>query len=148
MSSSWIVIGISVAYLAASLIVGMWPGRKASGTTAGFVAGDRSLGLVVMYFITGATIFSSFAFLGGPGWAYKKGAAAFYILGYGALGLLPFYFLGPRAARLGRKYGFISQAEMIAHRYGMRSIAGAMAIISVAAFVPYLALLILTCGCE
>ena len=71
-----IEIGISAAYLAASLIVGMWPGRKASGTAAGYVAGDRSLGLLVMYFITGATIFSSFAFLGGPGWAYSKGAAA------------------------------------------------------------------------
>ena len=40
------------------------------------MAGDRTLGLVLMYFITGATIFSSFAFLGAPGWAYKKGAAA------------------------------------------------------------------------
>ena len=146
MPDSWIVIGISVAYLAASLVVGMWPGRKASGTAAGFVAGDRSLGLLVMYFITGATIFSSFAFLGGPGWAFKKGAAAFYILGYGALGFLPFYFLGPRAARLGRKYGFVSQAEMIAHRYGVRSIAGVMALISVAAFVPYLALQIKGAG--
>ena len=146
MPASWIVIGISVAYLAASLVVGMWPGRKASGTAAGFVAGDRSLGLVVMYFITGATIFSSFAFLGGPGWAFKKGAAAFYILGYGTLGLVPFYFLGPRAARLGRKYGFVSQAEMIAQRYGMRSIAGVMAVISVAAFIPYLGLQIKGAG--
>ena len=146
MPDSWIVIGISVAYLAASLAVGIWPGRKASGTTAGYVAGDRTLGLVVMYFITGATIFSSFAFLGGPGWAYGKGAAAFYILGYGALGFVPFYFLGPRAARLGRKYGFVSQAEMIAQRYGMRSIAGVMAVISVAAFIPYLGLQIKGAG--
>ncbi|NIV46932.1 MAG: sodium:solute symporter family protein, partial [Gammaproteobacteria bacterium] len=63
---------------------GILPGRKASGTAAGYVAGDRTLGLLVMYFITGATIFSAFAFLGGPGWAYSKGAAAFYILAYGA----------------------------------------------------------------
>lgn len=146
MPASWIVIGISVAYLLVSLAVGMWPGRKASGTTAGYVAGDRSLGLLVMYFITGATIFSSFAFLGGPGWAYSKGAAAFYILGYGALGFVPFYFLGPRAARLGRKYGFVSQAEMIAQRYGMRSIAGVMAVISVAAFIPYLGIQIKGAG--
>ena len=146
MPASWIVIGISVAYLVVSLAVGMWPGRKASGTTAGYVAGDRSLGLLVMYFITGATIFSSFAFLGGPGWAYSRGAAAFYILGYGALGFVPFYFLGPRAARLGRKYGFVSQAEMIAQRYGMRSIAGVMAVISVAAFIPYLGIQIKGAG--
>jgi SSS family solute:Na+ symporter len=138
--ASWIVVGVSFAYLAASLTVGMWPSRKASGTAAGYVAGDRTLGLVLMYFITGATIFSSFAFLGAPGWAYSKGAAAFYILGYGTLGLVPFYFLGPRAARLGRRFGFVTQAEMVAERFGVRSIAGLMAIISVIAFVPYLAL--------
>ena len=135
-----VVVAISVAYLVASLAVGILPGKRASGTAAGYVAGDRTLGLLVMYFITGATIFSSFAFLGAPGWAYGRGAAAFYILGYGTLGFLPFYFLGPRAARLGRRYGFVTQAEMVGARYGSRAIVGILAAISVAAFIPYLAL--------
>jgi SSS family solute:Na+ symporter len=142
----WIVAGIAVGYLAASLAVGMWPGRRASATADGYVAGDRTLGLLLMYFITGATIFSSFAFLGAPGWAYSKGAAAFYILGYGTLGFVPFYFLGPRAARLGRRYGFVTQAEMVGERFRMRTVAGLMALISVAAFVPYLALQIKGAG--
>ena len=114
--------------------------RNASRTAEGYVAGDRTLGLLVMYFITGATIFSAFAFLGAPGFAYSKGAAVFYILAYGALGMLPFYFLGPRAARLGRRYGFVTQAEMISDRYDKPAIAGLMALISIVAFVPYLAL--------
>ena len=63
------VLAVSVLYLVVCLVLGMLPGRKASGTAAGYVAGDRSLGLLVMYFITGATVFSAFAFLGGPGWA-------------------------------------------------------------------------------
>jgi SSS family solute:Na+ symporter len=138
---SWVVVlVITLTYLVASLVVGAWPGRKASGTAEGYVAGDRTLGIVLMYFITGATIFSAFAFLGGPGWAYSRGAAAFYILGYGTLGFVPFYFLGPRAARVGRKFGFVTQAEMVAARYDRPAIAGVMAIVSVVAFVPYLAL--------
>lgn len=124
----------------------MLPGRKASDTASGYVAGDRALGLLVMYFITGATIFSAFAFLGGPGWAYAKGAAVFYILAYGALGFVPFYFLGPRAARLGRRFGFVTQGEMVAERYRRPSIAGVMAALSVAAFIPYLALQIKGAG--
>ena len=126
-SGAAVVVGVSAAYLLACLVLGILPGRKQSDSAAGYVAGDRTLGLLVMYFITGATIFSAFAFLGGPGWAYKRGVAAFYILGYGALGFLPFYFLGPRAARLGRRYGFITQAEMIAARYQRPAIAGVMA---------------------
>jgi SSS family solute:Na+ symporter len=139
-TSSFVVLLVVGAYLALSLIVGFLPGRRASQSAEGFVAGDRSLGLLVMYFITGATVFSSFAFLGAPGWAYGKGAASFYILAYGALGFLPFYFLGPRAARLGRAFGFVTQAEMVAARFDSRALAGVMAIVSVVAFIPYLAL--------
>jgi len=139
-SSSLIVVSVVGLYLAVNLFVGLRPGGKASETAEGYVAGDRTLGLLVMYFITGATIFSAFAFLGAPGWAYSKGAAVFYILGYGALGFLPFYFIGPRAARVGRKFGFVTQAEMVAARFRLPWIAGLMALISVVAFVPYLAL--------
>ncbi len=140
------VLAIVLAYLALSLVVGLWPGRRASATAEGYVAGDRSLGLLLMYFITGATIFSAFAFLGGPGWAYSRGAAAFYILGYGVLGFIPFYFVGPRAARLGRRYGFLTQAEMVAARFDSRAMALAMAAVSVVALVPYLALQIKGAG--
>ena len=137
---AWIVVGVSVAYLVACLAVGTFSGGAKKADTVGYVAGDRSLGLLVMYFITGATIFSAFAFLGLPGWAYSRGAAAFYILGYGALGFVPFYFLGPRASRVGKKRGFVTQAEMLAARFASPSLAGVMALVSAVAFVPYLAL--------
>ncbi|MEM7305263.1 MAG: sodium:solute symporter family protein [Planctomycetota bacterium] len=135
-----IVLGIAGLYLGTCLLVGMLPGRKSSDSAAGYVAGDRALGLVVMYFITGATIFSAYAFLGAPGWAFSRGGAALYMLAYGTLGFVPFYFLGPRAARLGKRYGFVTQAEMVAHRFSRPGIAATMALISVLAFVPYLAL--------
>jgi solute:Na+ symporter, SSS family len=135
-----IVLSVAGVYLVACLIVGLLPGRKTSDSAEGYVAGDRALGGVVMYFITGATIFSAFAFLGMPGWAYSKGVAALYILGYGALGFVPFYFLGPRAARVGKRYGLVTQAEMVARRFNSRWIAGVMALVTVYALIPYIAL--------
>ena len=139
-TSSAVVVAVAGAYLVACLAIGMWPGKKTSDSAAGYVAGDRSFGLLVMYFVTGATIFSAFAFLGGPERSYVRGGAAYYVLAYGILGFLPFYFTGPRAARLGRRYGFVTQAEMVAHRFRTPAIAGVMALISVLAFVPYLGL--------
>lgn len=135
-----IVLAIVGAYLLVCLFVGMRAGRRSSASAEGFVAGDRSMGLLVTYFITGATVFSAFAFLGTPGWAYSRGVAVCYVLGYGTLGFLPFYFLGPRAARLGRARGFVTQAELVAARFRMPAIAIVMALLSVLAFVPYLAL--------
>ena len=43
MPATWIVVAITLGYLALSLAIGMWPGRRASGTAAGYVAGDRTL---------------------------------------------------------------------------------------------------------
>lgn len=137
----WLVIFlVTVGYLALTLAVGLASGRQASASTVGYVAGDRHLGFLVLYFITGASIFSAFAFLGGPGWAYSRGAAAFYILAYGAVGMVPLYFFGPRTWRIGERLGFVTQAEMLAHRFDSRTLSVLLAVLSVAAFVPYLTL--------
>ena len=90
---NWLIVTlVTVGYLFVSLLVGILAGRRASSSTAGYVVADREFGFIIMYFVMGASIFSAFAFLGGPGWAYSRGAAAFYILSYGTVGLAPWYF--------------------------------------------------------
>lgn len=135
-----IITAIVFGYLLVSLSIGLAAGRRVTSSVAGYVAADRQFGLLAMYFITGATIFSAFAFLGGPGWAYSRGGAAFYILSYGVLGIAPWYFLGPKAGRLGRRFGFLTQAQLVVGRFPSRPLSVLLAIVSVAAFVPYLML--------
>ena len=138
---SWvIVLLVTVGYLVLSLAVGLASAGKASAGSEGYVAGDRTFGFLVMYFVMGASVFSAFTFLGGPGWAYSRGAAAFYLLGFLSIGLVPTYFFGPRVARLGRKFGYVTQAQLFAHRYESRYIPPVLALISLVAFVPYLTL--------
>ena len=131
-----ITVVISI-YLAVTLGVGLAAGRRASRSVQGYVAGDRDFGLLVMYFITGATVFSAFAFLGGPGWAYSRGAAAFYILTYGVLGMAPWYAMGPKVAALGRRFGFVTQAQLLVGRFPSRGLSAMLAVLTLAAFVPY-----------
>jgi SSS family solute:Na+ symporter len=121
-------------------------GKGASDSAVGYVAGDRAMGPLLMYFVIGATVFSAFSFLATPGLAYTSGAAVFYVIGYGLVGFIPFYFLGPRAARIGRESGYITQAEMVAGECGHRALAGTMALVSALSFVPYLALQIKGAG--
>jgi len=137
----WVVISsMIVAYLGLTLWVGLRAGRGTSSTVDGFVAGDRNFGFLVMYFVTGATVFSAFAFLGGPGWAYSRGAAAFYILSYGVLGMLPWYVIGPRVARIGRRLGHVTQAQFLTGRFQSRGLSLLIAVISIAALIPYITL--------
>lgn len=139
--SAWMVVTtVTVGYLLVSLAVGLYSGRSASKGPEGYIAGDRTLGFLVMYFIMGASIFSAFAFLGGPGMAYSRGAAAFYILAYGTIGLMPWYAYAPRVAALGRRFGYVTQAELFAHRFQSRWLSAALAVITLVAFIPYLTL--------
>ena len=137
----WQIIGlIIVAYLGVTLSIGLLSGRRTSKSVQGYVAGDRDFGLLVMYFVLGASVFSAFAFLGGPGWAYSRGAAAFYILCYGVLGMAPYFYIGPKAAELGRRRGYVTQAQLICGRFPSRPLSVLIASLTVAAFLPYVTL--------
>ena len=137
----WVLIAIIIAvYLGVTLTIGLVAGRRSSHSVQGYVAGDRSFGLVVMYFVTGASVFSAFAFLGGPGWAYSQGAAAYYILAYGVLGMTAWYWLGPRVADTGRRLGFVTQAQLLVGRFPSRTLSALLAVLAVLAFIPYVTL--------
>ncbi|MBH30364.1 MAG: pantothenate permease [Candidatus Marinimicrobia bacterium] len=135
----WLVaLIICLAYLAVTLVTGVISGFGVSKSVTGFVAADRAMNTVVLYFVMGASVFSSFAFLGGPGWAYSRGVAAFYILAYGIVGVVPLYFFGPRVRRLGERYGFVTQAEVLAYRFDSRALSVILALLSAGAFLPYI----------
>lgn len=138
-----LIVGLS---LLLSLLTGIIPALRISSSVSGYVAGDRSMNVFLLYFVLGASIFSSFAFLGGPGWAYSRGAAAFYIIAYGVIGIVPLYFFGPRAWRLGKKYGFVTQAELLAERFDSKFLSVMLGLLSVVVFIPYLTLQMIGAG--
>lgn len=138
MDSGTIALIICGLYLAVTLLMGILPSFRVSKSVAGYVAADRSMNFLVMYFVLGASVFSSFAFLGAPGWAYSRGASAFYVLAYGAIGMVPFYFFGPKTRRLGERFGFVTQAELLTYRFDSKTLSVVLSAISVGAFIPYL----------
>ncbi|HPQ45084.1 MAG TPA: sodium:solute symporter family protein [Syntrophales bacterium] len=138
---SWItVVVIIFIYLFFVMFLGAWAGRGRESSVVEYIAASRSLGFFVMYFLMGGAIFSAFAYLGGPGWAYSKGAASFYILGYCALGLVPWWLWGPRALRAGRKYSYVTQAQLFTDRFQSKALSVIIAIVSILAFIQYITL--------
>ena len=140
--AQWVVaLAAMSAYLAFAFALGILAGRNRSFfSVSEYAVADRGLGLVVMWFLMGGTIFSAFAFLGGPGWAYEKGAASFYILAYASLGLLPWYLIGPKVARLGRAGNYFTMGDLLADRYRSRALVVLVGVVSVLAFIQYLTL--------
>jgi len=138
----WVVAIVAMTvYLVFAFALGLLAGRGRSFfSVSEYAVADRGLGLFVMWFLMGGTIFSAFAFLGGPGWAYSKGAAAFYILAYAALGLLPWYIIGPKVARLGARHNYFTMGDLLADRYQSRVLVVIVGVVSVLAFIQYLTL--------
>ena len=57
--------------------------------------GGRGFGAIFVFLLMAGEIYTTFTFLGGSGWAYGRGAPAFYISGYGAIAYSISYFLLP-----------------------------------------------------
>ena len=138
----WYIALVAIsAYLVLAFIIGIMAGRGRSFfSLSEYAVGDRSFNLFIMWFLMGGTIFSAFAFLGGPGWAFSKGAASFYILVYCTLGLMPWYVIGPKISKLGKKNNYITMGDFLGDRFQSRLLTILVGVVAILAFIPYLTL--------
>ncbi len=140
MSASVTVLLVVAFYLVIVLFTGIRAGVKRDKGIQEYVAASGNLNLFVMYFLMGGAIFSAFAFLGGPGWAFSRGAASFYIMAYCAFGLIPWLVWGTKAYRMARRYNYVTQAELVSDRFESKGLSALMAVVSILAFIQYIAL--------
>ncbi len=141
-----LAFAIVLAYLLVTVVLGVVAGRRGRGDTNDYVAGERAFGPVVMYFVLGASIFSAYALLGTPQRVVAKGSDAFYVLAYGAVGLVPLFFFGARVRRIGARERFMTQAELLAARFESSRVSVVMGLATVASFVPYLVIQLKAAG--
>ncbi|RYG73176.1 sodium:solute symporter family protein [Lentibacillus lipolyticus] len=130
-----------IGYLIIALGIGILSGRgRDSSSLTEFTVAGRNLNLVVTWFLMGGAIFSAFAFLGAPGWAFSRGAPALYILAYLVFGIVPWYFTGPKIGKIGRKLGLYSLVGFLKGRFESKPLSMLIGIISFFAFIQYLAI--------
>jgi SSS family solute:Na+ symporter len=80
--------------------------------------GGRGFGALFVFLLMAGEIYTTFTFLGGSGWAYGRGAPAFYILCYGAIAYSISYFLLPVIWRYATTHQLHSQADFFVRKYG------------------------------
>jgi len=131
---------ILAAFLALSLGLGLAARRGHTMNLEQWTVGGRGFGALFVFLLMAGEIYTTFTFLGGSGWAYGRGAPAFYILGYGALAYSLSYFLLPVIWRYGTRHQLHSQADFFVRKYRSPGIGILVSLVSVAAIVPYLVL--------
>src|SRR5262245_39130582 len=102
--------------------------------------GGRGFGAIFVFLLMAGEIYSTFTFLGGAGFAYGSGGAAYYILGYGTLAYVLSYYLLPAVWRFATPRKLVSQADVFTSAFNSRALGVLVSVVAVAAMIPYLAL--------
>lgn len=130
--------------IAAVTLVALWLGVRARRghdmNLEQWSVGGRSFGTAFVFLLMAGEIYTTFTFLGGSGFAYGKGAAAYYILSYATLAYILSYWLLPPIWRYAKSHRLVSQPHFLASKYASPSLGVLVAIVDVVALVPYLVL--------
>jgi SSS family solute:Na+ symporter len=137
MNAALVVIFLVAAF---SLVLGVVARSGKQMTLEQWTVGGRGFGGLIVFLLTAGEIYTTFTFLGGSGYAYGKGAAAYYILGYGVLAYILSYWLLPPIWRYAKKERLISQSHFFARKYDSPALGVLVAAVGVVALVPYLVL--------
>jgi solute:Na+ symporter, SSS family len=137
MNSALVIIFLVAAF---SLVLGLVARRGRPMTLEQWTVGGRGFGGIIVFLLTAGEIYTTFTFLGGSGYAYGKGAAAYYILAYGSIAYILSYWLLPPIWRYAKQESLVSQSHFFARKYDSPMLGVIVAVGGVIALVPYLVL--------
>ncbi|MBL0170797.1 MAG: sodium:solute symporter [Gemmatimonadaceae bacterium] len=140
---TWSPGSISLTILGGTLLMALWLSlRGATGRMSleQWSVGGRGFGTVFVFLLLAGEIYTTFTFLGGSGWAYGRGAPAFYIIAYGSVAYIMSYWLLPAIWTRATDWRVVSQAEYFARAYDSEWVGRVVAVVSIAGLMPYLVL--------
>ncbi len=136
---AWVVAtSLIFLYLLGTIVLGVVANRRMQVDLEDFLLYGRKAGFVVLYLTVVASFHSAFAFLGSGGFFYTHGvgfwAAGTWTVLVGAIT----YLLGTRIWALGKAFGYITPADLLADFYESEAVRVTVAIVSVLFTILYI----------
>ena len=135
----WVVATTLIfLYLVLALVLGLIANRRSKDDLEDFLLMGRKTGFVMLYLTVVATYHSAFAFLGSGGFFYTHGIG-FWVAGSWTVlvgGIT--YVLGSRIWALGKRFGYITPADLMADFYESDAVRIVVAIVSVLFTILYI----------
>ncbi|WP_108670748.1 sodium:solute symporter family protein [Peribacillus acanthi] len=103
-----------------------------------FAVGNKGFGTLFIFLLIAGEVYTTFTFLGGSGWAYSNGAAAYYVPAYICLAYVLSYWIIPKIWRFANKHNVISQPQYFMKNYDSKALGVVVAFIGLLALVPYI----------
>lgn len=131
-----LLVGLALTFII--LVLGGYAGRRKNNDLEGWLVDHRSMGGLLLWFLLGSEIYTAFTFQGLAGYSYKKGAAGFYNVAQNDVAYGIAFLILPCIWVLGKKYGYVTQSDFIAHRYGSRWLGIFVALMTALIMIAYI----------
>jgi solute:Na+ symporter, SSS family len=140
MNPAIIALGIVAVIVFGTVIFALAGIRHVRMDPQQFIVGGRSFGALFLWILAAGEVYTSFTFLGAAGWAYGRGAPAFYILAYGTCAYIIGYFFLPAVWRIAKERGLLTAPDFLEDRYGSRVLGVCAALLQFVLVIPYVTL--------
>lgn len=116
-------LGVMAVYLVVVLALG-WLGRMRmrERSLRDFYLGGSTFGLMVLFLTLFATQYSGNTLLGFAGRSYQQGATYIVSVTFMILVVTIYMVYAPRLFRLSRRFGYITPADFVYHRFGSHAL--------------------------
>ncbi len=136
---TWVIAtSLIFLYLLVTIVLGFLANRRMTVDMEDFLLYGRKAGFIVLYLTVVATFHSAFAFLGSGGFFYTHGIGFWDAGTWTVLVGLITYVLGTRIWALGKRFGYITPADMLADFYESEAVRVVVAIVSVLFTILYI----------
>jgi SSS family solute:Na+ symporter len=139
----WITWGVVAVFFALVTVLGFvaarWK-RADLDQLHEWGLGGRRFGTVISWFLIGGDLYTAYTVVAVPALVFATGAYGFFAMPYTIIAY-PFMFaVLPRLWNVCRRHGWLTTADFVEGRYGSHWLALAVALTSVLATMPYIAL--------
>jgi len=136
MSASYVWLAVAI-YIVMGLAIA-WVGRRHLGIgMSEFFLANRTVGGLVSALTYSATTYSAFMMVGLAGFTYQGGVGALGFEFTYLCGLFLAVYFAPRFWLVGKRYNYISPAELLADRYQHKGAGVVAAVLALVFLVPY-----------
>jgi solute:Na+ symporter, SSS family len=146
----WVALSVFIFFFALVTVLGFVAARWKSGPVSAHLddwgLGGRQFGVWITWFLVGGDFYTAYTVIAVPALVYSVGAYGFFALPYTII-VYPFVFaVMPMLWKQAHANGHVTAADMVHGTYHSRALELAVAITSIVATMPYIALQLIGMG--
>ena len=133
-------LAVIFIYLAMVLVLGALSHKLFRNTGEDYFVASRTINWFILLMTLFGTNMTAFSILGASGEAYHRGIGVFALMASSSAIVVPcvFLFIGTRLWRLGKRFGYVTQAQYFRDRWESDGIGLLLFVIFVLLLIPYL----------